>query len=84
MATLIVNADDFGIHPDVNSAIAACVDFGSVNSVSVIANGTSPDFELLNRFFEKGIFIGAHITWVGESWISEPLFFLIGRACCDN
>jgi predicted glycoside hydrolase/deacetylase ChbG (UPF0249 family) len=73
MAELIVNADDFGLHAAVNTAIEKCVEFGSVNSVSIIANGAAPDYELLKRFSDKKIFTGAHLTWVGEPWITGPV-----------
>jgi predicted glycoside hydrolase/deacetylase ChbG (UPF0249 family) len=73
MTDLIVNADDFGLHSSVNTAIADCVDLGSVNSVSVIANSTAPDYALLKRLMGKNIFMGIHLTWVSEPWITEPI-----------
>ena len=75
MALLYINADDFGLHPSVNEAIAKCADFGSVNSISVMANGQAPDYELLKRLQDKGVFIGAHITWVNEKWLTQPYHF---------
>ena len=74
MNLLLVNADDFGLHASVNSAIADCVDFGSVNSVSVIANGAAPNFELLHKFVQNGIFVGIHITWIEEPWLTNSMF----------
>lgn len=71
MAALLVNADDFGLHKSVNEAIEECVRFGSVNSISVMANGQAPDFDLLSRLAAQGIFTGVHLTWVGERWITE-------------
>jgi predicted glycoside hydrolase/deacetylase ChbG (UPF0249 family) len=73
MNALLVNADDFGLHESVNAAIASCVEFGSVNSVSVIVNGAAPDFELLKHLAQKNIFIGIHIAWVGEPWITGAI-----------
>lgn len=73
MNALLVNADDFGLHVSINEAIADCVDFGSVNSVSVIANGAAPDYELLRTFSKNKCFVGAHITWVGEPWLTENI-----------
>lgn len=75
MANLIVNADDFGLHECVNAAIAACVEAGSVNSISVIANGMAPDYGMLHRLKRKKVFIGIHLTWVGEPWITENIYF---------
>ena len=74
MSALLVTADDFGLHTSVNLAINNCVLFGSVNSVSVIANGKELDFGMLQGFISKKILVGAHITWVGESWLTEPIF----------
>ena len=74
MNLLLVNANDFGLHTSVNSAIADCVNFGSVNSVSVIANGAAPDFELLRKFVQKGVFVGIHIAWVEEPWLTNAMF----------
>jgi predicted glycoside hydrolase/deacetylase ChbG (UPF0249 family) len=74
MAQLLVNADDFGLHVAVNTAIEKCIDFGSVNSVSVIANGAESNYELLRQFADKKVFTGVHLTWVGEPWITENIF----------
>lgn len=71
MAALLVNADDFGLHRSVNEAIEECARFGTVNSISVMANGRAPDFDLLSRLARQGIFTGVHVTWVGEPWITE-------------
>ena len=80
MAGLLVNADDFGLHPAVNAAIEKCMHAGSVNSVSVIANCASPDYELLKSFRIMKVFIGVHLTWVGEPWITEPITFFDWKA----
>jgi predicted glycoside hydrolase/deacetylase ChbG (UPF0249 family) len=73
MASLLINADDFGLHHSVNTAIEKSVDFGSVNSVSIIASGLAPDFEMLRRLQAKRVFLGAHITWVGEPWLTKDI-----------
>ncbi len=73
MANLLVNSDDFGLHPSVNEAIENCVQFGSVNSISVITNGSAPDYELLRKLYVK-TFIGLHLTWVGEPWLTQKIF----------
>lgn len=36
--TIIVNADDFGISPDVNKAIVTCFEEGLISSTSIMAN----------------------------------------------
>lgn len=71
---LLVNADDFGLHPEVNSAIYNCANIGSVNSVSVMANGLSPNYDMLHRLIARGVYTGAHITWVNETWLTQNLF----------
>ena len=71
MNNLIVNADDYGLHTSVNSAIEDLVEAGTVNSISIMANGLNLDFDLLKNFAQKRIFLGIHISWVGESWITD-------------
>ncbi len=75
MAVLLVNADDFGMHGAVNEAIAKCVEFGTVNSLSVITNGAAPDYALLKYLAQKRIYTGIHIAWVCEPWITGNDFF---------
>lgn len=74
MAQLIVNADDFGLHPSVNTAIENCFRFGSVNSTSVMANGSALNIDLLLQLSNKGLLTGAHITWVNERWLTADVF----------
>ncbi len=73
MNKLLVNADDFGHHESVNNAILNCVLASSVNSVSVMANGKAPDYDLLRTISKRNVFTGIHITWVGEKWISQDM-----------
>jgi len=42
---LIVNADDYGMHHDINRGVRYCVENGLVNSVSVAVNGQAFDKE---------------------------------------
>jgi predicted glycoside hydrolase/deacetylase ChbG (UPF0249 family) len=74
MTRLIINADDFGLHPSVNHAIANCFQFGSVNSTSVIANGRALNTELLLQLHGTGLQVGAHITWVNEPWLTQNTY----------
>ena len=41
MSRLIVNADDFGLHPSVNEAIVKCHTNGIVTSTSLLASGNA-------------------------------------------
>jgi predicted glycoside hydrolase/deacetylase ChbG (UPF0249 family) len=69
MNRLWVNADDFGLHEDVNRAIVEGVDAGRIQSFSVSANGGAVDWPLLKALQERGACIGVHLTWVGEPWL---------------
>lgn len=73
MSYLLVNADDFGLHHSINVAISSCVTFGTVNSISVVTNGPAFDSTILKTCAEKGVFVGIHLTWVGEPWLTQDL-----------
>jgi predicted glycoside hydrolase/deacetylase ChbG (UPF0249 family) len=42
---LVVNADDYGLHHDINRGIRYCIEKGLVNSVSIAVNGPAIDKE---------------------------------------
>ena len=67
---LRVNADDFGLHPDINRAVADGVEAGRIHALSVSVNGTAVDWPLLQRLRDHGAQIGLHLTWVGEPWLT--------------
>ncbi len=70
MTQLIINADDFGLHPSINEAVAKGVEAGVINSISVSMPGNDVDVHLLKELASKGVFIGLHLTWVGEKWLT--------------
>lgn len=70
MKQVFVNADDFGLHPDLNRAIADGVEAGRIQGLSVSTNGAAVDWELLRSLRDQGAHIGAHITWVDEPWLT--------------
>lgn len=70
-ASLLVNADDFGLHPDINRGISECVDRGSVQSVSFSATGHAVDWRKLREWIHNGVLIGLHVTLVGEPWATD-------------
>lgn len=70
-----VNADDFGLHADINRAIADGVAAGRIQSLSVSANGEAVDWPLLRHLRDRGARIGLHLTWVGEPWLTEQVTF---------
>lgn len=73
MTQLLINADDFGLHPAINSAIAEGVDAGVINSLSVSVVGSDVDKALLQELSSKGVYTGLHLTWVGENWLTNDI-----------
>lgn len=74
MPLLHINADDFGLHADMDRGILACVDAGRVTGVSVAVNGQSFD-SLAVRALAQRVQVGLHVTLVGESWLTLPKSF---------
>ena len=70
MRHVFVNADDFGLHDDINRAISEGVKKGRIHGVSVSANGTAVDWPLLREMKSSGAKIGAHLTWADETWLT--------------
>jgi predicted glycoside hydrolase/deacetylase ChbG (UPF0249 family) len=56
--TIIVNADDLGLHPAVRRAVEACAARGTLTSASVLANG--PDLGEVRPI--RGVSLGAHLN----------------------
>jgi predicted glycoside hydrolase/deacetylase ChbG (UPF0249 family) len=56
--TLVVNADDIGLHPAVRRAVEECAAHGSLTSASLLANG--PDRDALRPY--PGVSLGAHLN----------------------
>src|ERR1700722_8960725 len=69
--SLLVNADDFGLHADINRGISGCVDSGRVQSVSFSATGQAVDWKKLQEWSRHGVLVGLHITLVGEPWATD-------------
>ncbi|MFT3785237.1 MAG: ChbG/HpnK family deacetylase [Tepidisphaeraceae bacterium] len=72
---LLINADDFGLHDDIDRGIVECALAGIVNSTSVCVMGENVDWSLLNDLKRRGVRIGLHVTLVGEAWISADQHF---------
>ena len=70
-ARLLVNADDFGLHEDIDRGILDCVERGRVQSISFSPTGKSVDWKKLIELQEAGVRVGVHITLVGEPWASD-------------
>jgi predicted glycoside hydrolase/deacetylase ChbG (UPF0249 family) len=69
--SLLVNADDFGLHADINRGISECVERGRVQSVSFSATGQAVDWKKLQVWSRHGVLIGLHVTLVGEPWATD-------------
>lgn len=63
---LIVNADDFGIHPAVNEAVSKAYRDGILTSTSLMAGGDYFDEAVSAAKSLAGIGIGVHLTIVGS------------------
>lgn len=69
-----VNADDFGLHPDIDRGILACIDAGRVTGVSVAANGAAIDWSAVRSLAQR-VQVGVHVTLVGEPWLTSARHF---------
>jgi predicted glycoside hydrolase/deacetylase ChbG (UPF0249 family) len=74
MNRIIINADDAGLHPEIDKGIQRCIDAGVVNSVSVITNSPTTNFDLIKDWNNK-VLTGVHLSWLGVPWITKPYFF---------
>lgn len=72
MRQLIVNADDFGLHPLVNKAIIAAHESGCVTSTSLMATGAAFDDAVALAAAHPRLDIGIHLVLVGERPVLEP------------
>src|SRR4051812_10425367 len=71
MPTVLVNADDFGLHADIDRGILDCVEAGVVQSLSLSPQGQSLDWDKLHELTRAGVRVGLHVTLVGEPWGSD-------------
>lgn len=69
---LIVNADDFGLHPGINAGILEAHRCGIVTSASLSPNGAA--FQDATRLAKGAptLAVGIHLTLVGEPPLSDP------------
>jgi chitin disaccharide deacetylase len=67
---LLVNADDFGLHTDIDRGILECIECGRVQSVSFAATGRTVDWNKLRELIRHGVRVGLHVVLVGEPWAS--------------
>lgn len=68
--SLLVNADDPGLHPDIDRAVEHLISLERINSVSVIPHGPHACLEKYRIWQQKGVFTGVHITLTQIPWIT--------------
>lgn len=69
---LIINADDFGLTPGINRAIAELHDAGAVTSATLMANGPAFDDAVALALARPTLGIGCHIVLVDGTPVSGP------------
>jgi len=70
-ACLLVIADDFGLHPDIDRGILECVERGRVQGISFCPTGRSLEWKKLVELMDQGTHVGLHLTLVGEPWSTD-------------
>jgi chitin disaccharide deacetylase len=69
---LIINADDFGLTPGVNRAIAELHDAGAVTSATLMATGAAFDDAVALARARPTLGVGCHILLVDGTPVSDP------------
>jgi predicted glycoside hydrolase/deacetylase ChbG (UPF0249 family) len=69
---LIINADDFGLTPGVNRAIAELYDAGAVTSATLMATGPAFDDAVALALARPNLGVGCHIVLVDGTPVSDP------------
>lgn len=72
MKKLIVNADDFGLHTEVNKAIIRGFQQGCIRSTSLITTGSAVDEAVELAKENPGLGVGVHLTLVAERPVLPP------------
>lgn len=72
MKALIVNADDFGIHPDVNHAVIKAYQTGILRSTSLMATGRAFAEAATLAHEHPALGVAVHVTLVAEKPVLDP------------
>ena len=72
---IIINADDVGLHPDIDKGVDIGIQKGIINSISIIAISKECDWEKIRYFRDKKVFTGVHLTFVGLHWKTRNYYF---------
>ena len=65
MKKLIVNADDFGLHPAINAGIIKGCRDGFITSTSLMCSGAAFEDAVLQAKATPALGVGIHLTLVG-------------------
>jgi predicted glycoside hydrolase/deacetylase ChbG (UPF0249 family) len=71
-ARLIINADDFGLTPGINRAIAELHDAGAITSATLMANGPAFNDAVALARARPSLGIGCHIVLVDGTPVADP------------
>jgi predicted glycoside hydrolase/deacetylase ChbG (UPF0249 family) len=71
-ARLIINADDFGLTPGVNRAIAELHDAGALTSATLMATSPAFDDAVALALARPSLGVGCHIVLVDGTPVSDP------------
>jgi predicted glycoside hydrolase/deacetylase ChbG (UPF0249 family) len=72
LRTLVVTADDVGLHPGMTRGALKAHDEGIVTACSVVATGPALDHAVEHLRDRPGLDAGIHLTFVGERPLSPP------------
>jgi predicted glycoside hydrolase/deacetylase ChbG (UPF0249 family) len=72
LRTLVVTADDVGLHPGLTLGALRAHDQGIVTACSVVATGNALDDAVERLRDRPGLDAGVHLTFVGERPLSPP------------
>jgi predicted glycoside hydrolase/deacetylase ChbG (UPF0249 family) len=72
LRTLVVTADDVGLHPGLTAGALKAHDEGIVTACSVVATGPALEDAVERLRDRPGLDVGVHLTFVGERPLSPP------------
>ena len=74
MSSVLVSADDFCLHRDIDEGILSCIERGVVQSVSFSALGRRVSWDRLHALRQMGVRVDLHLTLVHERWYTSNCF----------
>lgn len=73
MSKIIFNADDYGLHRDIDLGILMSIDDGFINSVSVAASNATSNSA--NQLIKRNVSTGLHVTLTELPWMTKDYLF---------